>query len=43
LRRWVISLLRPDESTTGAIDKKRLQAAWHDETRKAILGLLTGN
>jgi predicted transposase YbfD/YdcC len=43
LRRWVISLLRRDESTTGGIEKKRLQAAWNDETREAILGLLMGN
>lgn len=43
LRRWVISLLRRDESTTGGIEKKRLQAAWNDETREAVLGLLMGN
>ncbi len=43
LRRWVISLLRRDESTTGGIEKKRLQAAWNDETRAAVLGLLMGN
>lgn len=39
LRRWVISLLRRDDSTAGGIEKKRLQAAWNDETREAILGL----
>lgn len=42
LRRWVISLLRQDETTTGGIEKKRLQAAWSDELREAILGLLLG-
>jgi predicted transposase YbfD/YdcC len=43
LRRWVISLLRRDASTAGGIEKKRLQAAWKDETREAILGLFLGN
>jgi predicted transposase YbfD/YdcC len=43
LRRWVISLLRRDESTKGGIEKKRWQAAWNDETREAILGLFVGN
>lgn len=43
LRRWVISLLQRDESTQGGIEKKRLQAAWNDETREAILGLFSGN
>jgi predicted transposase YbfD/YdcC len=43
LRRWVISLLRRDDSTSGGIEKKRLQAAWNDDTREAILGLFTGN
>ena len=43
LRRWVVSLLRRDESSTGGIEKKRLQAGWNDEIREAILGLLMGN
>ncbi len=43
LRRWVISLLRQDESTKGGIEKKRLQAGWNDETREAILGLFMGD
>lgn len=43
LRRWVISLLQRDESTKGGIEKKRLQAAWNDQTREAILGLFSGN
>jgi predicted transposase YbfD/YdcC len=43
LRRWVLSLLQRDDSTTGGIEKKRLQAAWNDDTREAILGLLLGN
>ncbi len=43
LRRWVISLLRRDGSTSGGIEKKRLQAAWNDHTREAILGLFAGN
>ena len=43
LRRWVISLLRRNESVTGGIEKKRLQAAWNDEAREAILGLFVEN
>jgi predicted transposase YbfD/YdcC len=39
LRRWVISLLRRDTSIQGGIEKKRLQAAWNDQAREAILGL----
>jgi predicted transposase YbfD/YdcC len=43
LRRWVISVLRRDTSTTGGIEKKRLEAAWSDAAREAILGLFIGN
>jgi predicted transposase YbfD/YdcC len=40
LRRWVISLLRRPASVSGGIEKKRLQAAWNDEAREILLGLL---
>lgn len=41
LRRWVISLLRREnEVVTGSIEKKRLQAAWNDQAREALLGLV---
>ena len=43
LRRWVVSLLRRDESVSGGIEKKRLQAAWNDQAREAILGLFVEN
>ena len=43
LRRWVISLLRRDTAIEGGIEKKRLQAAWSDAAREAILGLFIGN
>ena len=43
LRRWVISLLRRNESISGGIEKKRLQAAWNDEVREMLLGLFVGN
>lgn len=43
LRRWIISLLRQDTSTTGGIEKKRLEAGWNDAAREAILGLFVGN
>jgi predicted transposase YbfD/YdcC len=39
LRRWVISLLQRNESVSGGIEKKRLQAAWNDQAREALLGL----
>ncbi len=39
LRRWVLSLLQRTESVQGGIEKKRLQAAWNDAAREAILGL----
>ncbi len=40
LRRWVVSLLRRDQSVEGGIEKKRLEAGWSDDARAAILGLL---
>jgi predicted transposase YbfD/YdcC len=43
LRRWVVSLLRHDTSTTGGIEKKRLTAGWNDAAREAILGLFFGD
>jgi predicted transposase YbfD/YdcC len=39
LRRWVVSLLRQNQTVAGSIEKKRLQAAWNDETREQLLGL----
>jgi predicted transposase YbfD/YdcC len=39
LRRWVLSLLQRNEAISGGIEKKRLQAAWKDETREVLLGL----
>lgn len=39
LRRWVLSLLRRDQTVAGGIEKKRLQAAWADGVREMILGL----
>jgi predicted transposase YbfD/YdcC len=39
LRRWVLSWLRQDKTTTGSIEKKRLQAGWVDKVREDILGL----
>lgn len=39
LRRWVLSWLRQDKTTTGSIEKKRLQAGWVDRVREMILGL----
>jgi hypothetical protein len=32
-------LLQRNESVSGGIEKKRLQAAWNDEAREALLGL----
>jgi hypothetical protein len=39
LRRWVLSLLQRNESISGGIEKKRLQAAWNDGIREMLLGL----
>jgi predicted transposase YbfD/YdcC len=39
LRRWVLSLLQRNESISGGIEKKRLQAAWNDFAREKLLGL----
>jgi predicted transposase YbfD/YdcC len=43
LRRWVLTMLRQNQSVTGSIEKKRLQAAWNDEARERLLGLSLGN
>ena len=40
LRRWVLSLLQRNDSISGSIEKKRLQAAWNDGIREQLLGLL---
>jgi predicted transposase YbfD/YdcC len=42
LRRWVLSLLQRNESISGGIEKKRLQAAWNDGIREKLLGLFVG-
>ena len=39
LRRWVLSLLQRNESISGGIEKKRLQAAWNDGIREKLLGI----
>jgi predicted transposase YbfD/YdcC len=39
LRRWVLSLLQRNESISGGIEKKRLQAAWNDTIRETLMGL----
>jgi predicted transposase YbfD/YdcC len=39
LRRWALSLLQRNESISGGIEKKRLQAAWNDAMRENLLGL----
>ena len=43
LRRWVLSLLQRNESITGGMEKKRLQAAWNDIAREKLLGLFVEN
>jgi predicted transposase YbfD/YdcC len=40
LRRWVLSLLRQDDTLNGSIEKKRLVAGWNDESREKLLGLI---
>lgn len=39
LRRWILSLLRQDETLTGSFEKKRLQAAWDKSNLEQVLGL----
>jgi predicted transposase YbfD/YdcC len=39
LRRWVLSLLQRNQSVSGGMEKKRLQAGWSDEAREKLLGL----
>jgi predicted transposase YbfD/YdcC len=41
LRRWVLSLLQRNEAVSGGMEKKRLQAAWNDETREVLLGFFS--
>jgi predicted transposase YbfD/YdcC len=40
LRRWVITLLRQDQTLKGGIEKKRLQAGWNEEYLERLLELL---
>jgi predicted transposase YbfD/YdcC len=42
MRRWVLSLLRQATTVKGSIEKKRLEAAWNDKAREAILNLCSG-
>ena len=39
LRRWVLSLLRQDETITASIEKKRLMAGWNGEILERFLKL----
>jgi predicted transposase YbfD/YdcC len=39
LRRWVLSLLRQDQTMSGGIEKKRLQAGWDVRNLERLLGL----
>jgi predicted transposase YbfD/YdcC len=39
LRRWILSLLRQNETLTGSFEKKRLQAAWDKRNLEQVLGL----
>jgi predicted transposase YbfD/YdcC len=39
LRRWVLSMLQRNQSVSGGMEKKRLQAAWNDVAREMLLGL----
>ena len=39
LRRWMISLLRQDQTIPGGIEKKRLQAGWNTKNLETLLGL----
>jgi predicted transposase YbfD/YdcC len=43
LRRWVLTMLRQNQTVTGSIEKQRLQAAWNDKARENLLGLCSGN
>jgi len=43
LRRWVLSLLQRNQSVSGGMEKKRLQAAWNDVVRETLLGLFVEN
>lgn len=43
LRRWVLSMLQRNESISGGMEKKRLQAAWNDVAREMLLGLFVDN
>ncbi len=37
LRRWVLSLLRQDETMKGSMEKKRLQAGWNENLLEKLL------
>lgn len=43
LRRWVLSLLQRNQTISGGMEKKRLQAAWNDVAREMLLGLFAEN
>ena len=43
IRRWVLTMLRQNQDVKGSMEKKRLQAAWNDETREQLLGIFIGN
>jgi predicted transposase YbfD/YdcC len=39
LRRWIVTLLRQDQTLKDGIEKKRLQAGWNEAILEQILGL----
>jgi predicted transposase YbfD/YdcC len=39
LRRWIVTLLRQDQTLKDGIEKKRLQAGWNETILERILGL----
>jgi len=39
LRRWVLSVLKQDESMSGSIEKKRLMAGWNTDNLEKLLTL----
>ena len=41
LRRWALSMLPQNETITGGVDKKRLQAGWNENLLEKLLGLFS--
>ena len=40
LRRWALSMLRQNETITGSVEKKRLQAGWNEKLLEKLLGFV---